>query len=158
MKPIGSLIPAVSPAKPESDLFPITPPVSDLKPITSAQSDLKTITAAESDRKPITGEMIGKRSPDGARGETARKIRAARALLDWSAEELAAAAGVGIATIRRSEAARAHWNATKAHAAAIVGALRAAGMSMGRYKDGAYGIEFRPPAAPAPPDAADSAE
>jgi DNA-binding XRE family transcriptional regulator len=150
VKPISSLIPLppTRPAEPPNDLFPITPPIGDLKTITPPMSDRKPITPAPSDPKTITDEVIGKRSQGAVRGEVARKIRAARALLDWSAEELAAAAGVGVATIRRVEAAGAGWNTTEAVAAAIVGALRAAGVSMGRDKDGVYGIEFRQPAAP----------
>lgn len=36
---------------------------------------------------------------------TSSQIRAARALLNWSAQELAARASVGVATVRRAEAA-----------------------------------------------------
>ena len=150
---IGSLLPLVSPAEPESDLFPITPPIGDMKTITAPASDLKPITEAQRDLKTITGASTRKRSPDAVRGDMARKMRAARALLDWSQEDFAAAARVGVATIRRLEAAGPEgWQTTEGNAQAIIDALKSAGVSTVRLKDGRFGVFLKPSAPPAPPD------
>ncbi|WP_280821308.1 transcriptional regulator [Pseudaminobacter soli (ex Li et al. 2025)] len=59
---------------------------------------------------------------------TGAQIRAARALIRWSAEELASAASVGIATVRRAEAEDGLPSTTIANLTAIRHALEAAGV------------------------------
>jgi transcriptional regulator with XRE-family HTH domain len=59
---------------------------------------------------------------------TTGQVRAARALLRWTAEELAQAAGVSVATIRRAEPTDGPLTMMPANAAAIVRALEAAGI------------------------------
>lgn len=59
---------------------------------------------------------------------TSDQIRAARALIRWSAEDLAKASGVGHSTIRRMEAAEGIPPASARNLAAIQRALEAAGV------------------------------
>jgi transcriptional regulator with XRE-family HTH domain len=59
---------------------------------------------------------------------TGAQIRAARGLIRWSAHELAERAKLGVATIRRSEAADGEPLVTVANAAAIRRALEKAGV------------------------------
>lgn len=56
------------------------------------------------------------------------QIRAARALLNWSAEELARKANLGVATVRRAEAADGAPSMTSANLAAIRRTLEAGGV------------------------------
>jgi transcriptional regulator with XRE-family HTH domain len=59
---------------------------------------------------------------------TGAQMRAARALIRWSAEDLAREAMLGVATIRRAEASDGPVQMTAANAAAIGRALEAAGV------------------------------
>jgi hypothetical protein len=59
---------------------------------------------------------------------TGAQLRAARALVRWSAEELAAASHLGVATIRRAEAVDGQPPITAANRAAAQRALEAAGV------------------------------
>jgi transcriptional regulator with XRE-family HTH domain len=69
---------------------------------------------------------------------TGAQIRAARALVDWSAEDLAAASKIGVATIRRAESHHGVPNTTPANLEALARALRKAGAEfVGR------GVTFR---------------
>ncbi|HET8636963.1 MAG TPA: hypothetical protein VFL96_08940 [Acidobacteriaceae bacterium] len=65
---------------------------------------------------------------------TGEQMRQARALLGWSSDELAKAAGVGVATIWRAEARRGAVKMLRATAAAVEQALRDAGVEL--LKDG----------------------
>jgi hypothetical protein len=56
------------------------------------------------------------------------QIRAARALLRWSAQDLARESAVGVNTIRRAEVAEERISLTAANGHAIRGALEAAGV------------------------------
>ena len=56
------------------------------------------------------------------------QMRAARALLRWSALDLASASKVGVATIRRAEVVDGEIPVTLANEAALRGALEAAGV------------------------------
>jgi transcriptional regulator with XRE-family HTH domain len=67
---------------------------------------------------------------------TGTQVRAARALIRWSAEDLANAAGVGIATIRRAEAEDEFPSTTPANLNAIRTALEGAGVEFIREDDG----------------------
>jgi hypothetical protein len=59
---------------------------------------------------------------------TSAQIRAARALLRWSAEDLARESAVGITTIRRAELADGHTSMTVPNDLAIRRALEEAGV------------------------------
>lgn len=60
---------------------------------------------------------------------TGAQIRAARALIRWTAGDLAKAARLGVMTIRRAEAVDGEISATAANAAAIQSSLEAAGVA-----------------------------
>ena len=57
-----------------------------------------------------------------------RQIRAARALIGWSAQDLANASSVGVATIRRAELKDRETGMTAPNIAAIRAAFEAAGV------------------------------
>ena len=73
------------------------------------------------------------------------QCRAARALLDWSAQMLADKAGVGVATVRRYESGHAVADASLT---AIEAALAAAGITFiatgDVSRDGGEGVRFMP--------------
>lgn len=72
------------------------------------------------------------------------QIRGARALLRWSADELAKNSGVGVATIRRLELAEGLPSSNAKTLHAIKSTLEAAGVDfLGRPDDGA-GVRFKP--------------
>src|SRR5580692_6912031 len=62
------------------------------------------------------------------RALTAPQIRAARALLKWSAEDLARHSSVSLRTIRRAELAERHTTLTTANDLAVRRALESAGV------------------------------
>jgi len=62
------------------------------------------------------------------RSLTSAQIRAARALIRWSAEDLARQTALGITTIRRAELAKDETSLTEANDRAIRFALEAAGV------------------------------
>lgn len=74
---------------------------------------------------------------------TAEQMRAARAMLRMSAQELANAAKIGVATVRRSEAESGPVSATAANAAAIQAALEAAGIEFIPENGGGAGVRLR---------------
>jgi hypothetical protein len=63
-----------------------------------------------------------------ARKISSAQMRAARALLRWSAVDLARASKVGVATIRRAEVAKGEIPVTLANEAALRRALESAGV------------------------------
>lgn len=67
-------------------------------------------------------------------------MRAARAFLRWRAEDLAKAAKVGVATVRRAEAEDGVPNMLVNNMIAIRRALEAAGIEF--TKDGAPGVQI----------------
>lgn len=71
--------------------------------------------------------MIKPKSTDKSQ-ITGLQIRAARAILRWRAEDLAEHSKLGVATVRRAEAADGPVSITPANAEAIVRALEAAGV------------------------------
>lgn len=73
---------------------------------------------------------------------TGAQIRAARALIRWSAEELASAASVGVATVRRAETEDGVPPTTAANLNAIRLALQTAGVEFIRDNDGGPGVRF----------------
>jgi hypothetical protein len=71
------------------------------------------------------------------------QLRAARALLRWSALDLAKASRVGVATIRRVEVMDGEISATSANQAALRHALEAAGVEFIDENGGGGGVRLR---------------
>jgi hypothetical protein len=71
------------------------------------------------------------------------QIRAARALLRWSAEDLARASSVGLATIRRAELAEHRTSMTAPNDAAIRRALESAGVEFIDENGNGPGVRLR---------------
>ena len=80
---------------------------------------------------------------------TPAQIRAARALLRWRAEDLAAHSAVGVATVRRAELAEDETVMTAANNAAIRRALEDAGVLFIAENGGGAGVRLREPRASA---------
>jgi hypothetical protein len=75
------------------------------------------------------------------------QIRAARALVRWSAEDLARASAVGVATIRRAELTEHQTSLTAANDLAIRYALEAAGVQFIAQNGGGIGVRLSQPMA-----------
>jgi hypothetical protein len=71
------------------------------------------------------------------------QIRAARALLRWSALDLAREAALGLATIRRAELAERTTSMTAANDLAVRRALEAAGVEFIDENGGGPGVRLR---------------
>jgi hypothetical protein len=71
------------------------------------------------------------------------QIRAARALLRWSAEDLARESALGVTTIRRAEIAEGRTNMTVANDRAVRKALEAAGVEFIDENGGGAGVRLR---------------
>jgi hypothetical protein len=71
------------------------------------------------------------------------QIRAARALLHWSAEDLARASAVGLTTIRRAELTDQQTSLTAANDLAIRRALQQAGVEFIVENGGGPGVRLR---------------
>ncbi|KAB1121579.1 helix-turn-helix domain-containing protein [Neorhizobium galegae] len=76
---------------------------------------------------------------------TGAQIRAARGLVRWSADDLAAAAHIGISTVRRAEADDGFPPTTTANLKAIQLALESAGVEFIPENGGGAGVRFRKP-------------
>jgi hypothetical protein len=76
-------------------------------------------------------------------GISSAQLRAARALLRWSALDLAKASKVGVATIRRVETLDGEIPVTSANEAAIRKALEAAGVEFIDENGGGAGVRLR---------------
>jgi transcriptional regulator with XRE-family HTH domain len=74
---------------------------------------------------------------------TSDQIRAARALVRWSAEALAAESGVGLSTIRRIEAAQGVPSASAKNLARIQSALERAGVQFIDGDDAGPGVRLK---------------
>jgi transcriptional regulator with XRE-family HTH domain len=74
---------------------------------------------------------------------TSAQIRAARALLRWSAAELAREAALGLATIRRAELSDVETSMTAANDLAVRRALEAAGVEFIDEDGGGPGVRLR---------------
>jgi transcriptional regulator with XRE-family HTH domain len=77
---------------------------------------------------------------------TGAQIRAARALVRWTAEDLATAASVGISTIRRAESEDGQPTITAANLRLIRFALESAGIEFIAENGGGAGVRFKKPA------------
>ena len=73
------------------------------------------------------------------------QIRAARALVRWSAEDLARAAALGLNTIKRAEAADGQTSMTAANDIAVRRALEAAGVEFIEGNGSGPGVRLRAP-------------
>jgi len=76
------------------------------------------------------------------------QMRAARALIRWTALDLASASKVGVATIRRAEVVEGEIPVTLANEAAIRRALESAGIEFIEDNGGGEGVRFRKPQLP----------
>jgi transcriptional regulator with XRE-family HTH domain len=74
---------------------------------------------------------------------TSAQIRAARALLHWSADDLARQAALGLATIRRAENSENGTSMTAANDLAVRRALEAAGVEFIDENGGGPGVRLR---------------
>ena len=74
---------------------------------------------------------------------TSAQIRASRGLLRWTAEELARAAALGLATIKRAEAADHETSLTTANDLAVRRALETAGVEFIDENGGGPGVRLR---------------
>jgi hypothetical protein len=73
---------------------------------------------------------------------TSAQIRAARALIRWSAEDLARSSSVGLTTVRRAELAVEETSLTAANNLAIRSALEAAGVEFIDANGGGPGVRL----------------
>jgi len=74
---------------------------------------------------------------------TSAQLRAGRALIRWSAEDLARASSVGLTTIRRAELTDAETSMTAANDLAVRRALEAAGVEFIDENGGGPGVRLR---------------
>lgn len=74
---------------------------------------------------------------------TSAQIRAARALIRWSAEDLARETALSVATIRRAEIAEGDISMTAANDLAVRRALEAAGVEFIDENGGGPGVRLR---------------
>jgi hypothetical protein len=78
-----------------------------------------------------------------ARSLTSAQIRAARALLRWTAEDLARASAISVATIRRAELASDETMMTTANDLTVRRALEEAGVEFIDANGGGPGVRLR---------------
>ena len=76
---------------------------------------------------------------------TSDQVRAARALLRWSAEDLSRRSSVSLRTIRRAELAEQHTTMTIANNLAVRRALESAGIEFIDENGGGPGVRLRKP-------------
>ena len=74
---------------------------------------------------------------------TSAQLRAARALIRWSAEDLARHSAVGVTTIRRAELTENQTSLTAANNQALRRALEAAGVEFIDENGGGPGVRLR---------------
>jgi ribosome-binding protein aMBF1 (putative translation factor) len=74
---------------------------------------------------------------------TSAQIRAARALLRWSAEDLAQHSALSVATIRRAELTKGETSMTVANDLAVRRALETAGVEFINENGGGPGVRLR---------------
>jgi transcriptional regulator with XRE-family HTH domain len=79
---------------------------------------------------------------------TSAQIRAARALIRWSAEDLAQQSALSVATIRRAELTESETSMTAANDLAVRRVLEAAGVEFIDENGGGPGVRLRQPKKP----------
>jgi transcriptional regulator with XRE-family HTH domain len=77
------------------------------------------------------------------KGLTSAQIRAARALLRWSADDLARKSTLGVTTIRRAELTEGETSLTTANDLAVRRTLEAAGVEFIDEDGGGPGVRLR---------------
>jgi hypothetical protein len=77
---------------------------------------------------------------------TSAQLRAGRALIRWSAEDLARASAVGLTTIRRAELTDSETSMTAANDLAVRRALEDAGVEFIDENGGGPGVRLQKPA------------
>ncbi len=77
---------------------------------------------------------------------TGAQLRAARALLGWSAQALATASGVGITTIRKNELANGPVTMIRANIEVLTRTFETAGIEFIPENGGGSGVRLRKPA------------
>ncbi|NTH79191.1 helix-turn-helix domain-containing protein [Agrobacterium rhizogenes] len=87
--------------------------------------------------------MINSKSDD-VNKITGAQVRAARALIRWSAKDLAKAAGIGVATVSRAEVEDGIPSITSANLKAMQLALEAAGVEFS-FGNGGSGVRIKKP-------------
>ena len=115
----------------------------------------RLLNLAMSGERTITEAAPPSKVPSGTKNDTESivsiwkvagfQIRAARAVLGWSAEDLARASAVSVRTIRRAEHNELHTNMTVANEHAIRRALEAAGVEFIDQNGGGPGVRLRMP-------------
>jgi hypothetical protein len=88
-----------------------------------------------------------KKSTSFRLGLTSAQIRAARALLRWSAVDLARSSAVGLTTIRRAELTENATSLTAANELSIRRALEEAGIEFIEKNGGGEGVRLKRPSA-----------
>lgn len=83
------------------------------------------------------------RSREIAAALTSAQLRAGRALIRWSAEDLARASAVGLTTIRRAELTESETSMTAANNLAVRRALEAAGVEFIDENGSGPGVRLR---------------
>ncbi|GAC1046237.1 hypothetical protein thsrh120_62440 [Rhizobium sp. No.120] len=78
---------------------------------------------------------------------TGAQLRAARAMIRWSAKDLAQAAGIGVATVSRAEIEDGVPSVTSANLKAMQLALETAGIEFIAENGGGVGVRFKKPGA-----------
>ncbi|WP_246704018.1 helix-turn-helix domain-containing protein [Rhizobium sp. P38BS-XIX] len=74
---------------------------------------------------------------------TGTQLRAARAMIHWSAKDLAQAAGIGVATVSRAEVEDGVPSVTSANLKAMQLALEAAGIEFIPENGGGVGVRLK---------------
>jgi hypothetical protein len=86
----------------------------------------------------MRNEFVNRRKP-----LTSSQLRAARALLRWSAEDLARHSALGVTTIRRAELTESETSLTAANDQAVRRALESAGVEFIDENGGGPGVRLR---------------
>ena len=91
------------------------------------------------------GQVPSRPNPStmAVKGLSSSQIRAARALLRWSAEDLARESALGLNTIKRAELAEDKTSLTVANDLAVRRALEAAGVEFIDENGGGPGVRLR---------------
>jgi transcriptional regulator with XRE-family HTH domain len=84
-------------------------------------------------------EMVNRRSYD-SKPITGAQIRAARALVGWTAEDLAREAMLGVATIRRAEAVDGTVQMTAANLHSVLSSFQRVGVHFVREEGKGFGV------------------
>ena len=101
----------------------------------------------------MKNSISAQKSQMAAKPLKSAQIRAARALIRWSAEDLARATALSVATIRRAELAADETSMTAANDLTVRRALESAGVEFIDENGGGLGVRLRHRARPRAPKA-----